>query len=460
MKAPRVMLLACAILAAAAAAHAQQCTPDDTYDTCYAKFNPTAAAQAAANVGATTTSTPTAPTLAAATVLKDFLSVFGTGVDIGQVSTSTNVVTLYWNVPFPFVEDNDKVQFQTLFTDSDLAADVQTALGTNTAAAKSKLTNFDDVTGIASYEPVNARLGRSIAAHTDFLDALNATESTAGARRARSFALLLLAWDKQHPDAAPFSESTKFSTIGDAATQNAFIAQAQANAAADLVSTTKTTKMVTALTQLINNQPQAYASAQYHYRNALVGPDELSFKGTLEISPNSLNAFLKKNADVCKMTGTRTVVNADSCTDRLTAFADANGSVPASDRLSLAITYDQARADSVDLTTYGVVPPNTPIVRASTHSLIYSLGWGRPVQNPNLKNSRIDVGVNYENVSNDPTKRDRFVASVTFSQKLSDSMTLPLSVTYANHAKYLTDPDRKLGIHFGISYKIVNTSGK
>jgi hypothetical protein len=38
-------------------------------------------------------------------------------------------------------------------------------------------------------------------------------------------------------------------------------------------------------------------------------------------------------------------------------------------------------------------------------------------------------------------------------------MTLPLSITYANHTQYIPQTDRRVGIHFGVSYKITNSGG-
>ncbi|MGH9421815.1 MAG: hypothetical protein ACRD3J_17695, partial [Thermoanaerobaculia bacterium] len=61
------------------------------------------------------------------------------------------------------------------------------------------------------------------------------------------------------------------------------------------------------------------------------------------------------------------------------------------------------------------------------------------------------------NISNDPSKKDQFVASLTFSQKVSDTLTMPLSIVYANHADYLPQTDKRLGVHFGVSYKVPNS---
>jgi len=100
-------------------------------------------------------------------------------------------------------------------------------------------------------------------------------------------------------------------------------------------------------------------SGTYHYRNALVGPDEWSVKATFEIGPKSLNRFLRGNDDVC---GALTVVEkpdadrgavtaaektaAQKCVTRLVSFAgvdDPSRQPDAGDRLSFAIEYRQAK---------------------------------------------------------------------------------------------------------------------
>ena len=59
------------------------------------------------------------------------------------------------------------------------------------------------------------------------------------------------------------------------------------------------------------------------------------------------------------------------------------------------------------------------------------------IWNPIPPEGRIDLAFNYDDVSGDPKLDDRWVGSVTYTQKLTDSFTLPLSLVYANHEKYL-----------------------
>jgi hypothetical protein len=453
----RLIFLASLAFFAASSVNAQQCTSTDTTLTCFRKYNSLAVATAQA-VATTNTGTPTATTLATATALRDFLSFFSAGVDAGTVIENGTSVTLDWNLPFPFVEDNDKVKVQTFFSDPSLAADVQTPLGSNATAAKSTLTNFDDVSTLISYDPVNQHLGRSIAPHVKLFDALNPNAATLFAVFAQTLHVNKAALPEN------FDQNTPFSAVTDVTLQQTIISQLETAAAAQKSAVTISTAMLKALTQLINNQPQAYVAGIYHYRNKLVGPDEFSVKGTFELSPKSLNRFLKNNADVCAKAVTGVAdANATVCQSRMVSFAavgDPSAQPSASDRLSFAIEYKQAKSESVDLTKFMVVPPNTPVLRPGTHSIVYSLTYGHPITSTKIKDARLDLAVNYANISNDPTMKDRFVASLTFSQKISDTMTLPLSITYANHTQYLPQTDRRMGVHFGISYKIPNTTAQ
>jgi hypothetical protein len=445
------------MMVVASSAIAQQCTPDDTLLICWRKYN-SLAAKTAQYVATTNTGTPSATTQAAATALRDFQSFFSAGFDAGTIIENATSVTLDWNIPFPFVENDDRVKVQTFFTDPSLAADVATPLGSYSPTAKSQLTNFDDVTTLISYSPVNQHFGRSIAPHIDFLRYLEASANSDPAAELAKIGQLLA--DVPQTILA----GSKFSEISDPAQQAAVIAQVEAAASAEAKSATRTTAIVKALTKVINNQPQAYAGGTYHYRNALVGPDEMSVKGTFELSPKSLNRFLKSNDSVCDpakntTSGKASAANAAACVSRLVAFSDAASQASAGDRLAFAIEYKRARGESVDISKFMVAPPNTPVVRPETTSFIYSLTYGHPLTNAKIKDVRVDVAVNYTNISNDPTMKDRFVASVTFSQKVSDTMTLPLSITYANHTQYIPQTDRRVGIHFGVSYKIANSGG-
>ena len=70
------------------------------------------------------------------------------------------------------------------------------------------------------------------------------------------------------------------------------------------------------------------------------------------------------------------------------------------------------------------------------------------------RESRLDFTGSYEDVSGDPNRDNRFVASITLTQEINDNFNLPITLSYANKEKYLTDVDKKLSVNFGVSYKL------
>jgi hypothetical protein len=190
----------------------------------------------------------------------------------------------------------------------------------------------------------------------------------------------------------------------------------------------------------------------------------------------------KADADSAKATANLEKATADSaasaaaissmnaCVSSLNTFA---AKAASSDRFSLAIQYDRTDATAVDLPQYTVnytVP--------SGHKFTYSVIYGRPMSVRQPADGRVDFSVNYEDTkvvkaedvvslsrrvpldtaaATTVPPRDRLVASVTFTQKLSDTMSIPVSLIYANHAQFLSNVDKKLNVHFGLIYKLPTT---
>lgn len=67
---------------------------------------------------------------------------------------------------------------------------------------------------------------------------------------------------------------------------------------------------------------------------------------------------------------------------------------------------------------------------------------------------KIHASAEYIDVSDDPQRRDRLVGQLTYEIPLTASATLPLSISYANHSKYLGEVDDEFSAHFGLSYSI------
>jgi hypothetical protein len=207
---------------------------------------------------------------------------------------------------------------------------------------------------------------------------------------------------------------------------------------------------------LLNNQPQLYGSVLYRARRSVAGPNERSARITYEMGRRNLNRFYHDNK-TC-----RSLTNAAECAEKLETFAGTTMNEDPADRLTISAEYRTSDGRAVALPDYGV-----SFTSSRAHSLVYSLAYGR--DHMMNRNGRIDLAVNYEDTAVSKTTdlipteaiidaskaiRDRFVASATYTYKITDNMALPLSLIYANHAAYLGDVDRRLNAHIGVTFKM------
>ena len=435
------------------------CTEADTPLSCFDKFmapekaaketqatNATQKEVATANTGATTLSSPSS------TALKDFLSFFAASVDSAVVSEKGNALTLDWNLPFPIIDKNERtLKFQATFSKPEVSSDVSNALSANSSAMttlNNSLSNTDDIAGSLTYSPVNQSYGRSITPNLSlFRPMILAILNNDAIKDARDKGLRKVLKDhKELVDA-----KTPFTAIKDSDQRDEAIAAMQAAAQAASASFKRIDTLVKNFARLLNNQPQIYGSVVYHDRKDIVGPSTVSGKFTYEIGTANLNRFRAANNGKCSEASI--AANAVTCLTELDNFTKQNGGLEAesTDRLTLSAEYQQSRANRVDLSAYSITDP---LVTSHTHSLVYSAKYGRSMITTNGRDGRIDLTAYYENYSNDPMKKDRFVGSVTFTQKITETMSIPLSLIYANHSQFLSDVDRKLNVHFGLTYKL------
>lgn len=67
---------------------------------------------------------------------------------------------------------------------------------------------------------------------------------------------------------------------------------------------------------------------------------------------------------------------------------------------------------------------------------------------------RFHASLEYVDVSDDPQRQDRGVAKLTYDLPITSTITVPLSLTYANHAEFLGEHDEQFSAHLGFSYKL------
>jgi hypothetical protein len=444
-------------VAIASGVAAQQQTPtcdaNDTPVTCLNKFLPSVAAAteqtlsqvAAANTGVTNLVSPST------SALKDFLSAFSASVESATVTESGNAITLDTNLPAPLHADAHKLKLQIVIATPQLDSQIVTALGSNAAqinTLENELSSTDDVTGSLSYNPATTRIGRSIAPHGDFFSALVAATfpPQASIDQARRDAIR----------AANITDpSLPFSAIADV-TARANAIQAFQNTGSALSGALKTTEtMRNAFALLLSNQPQAFASALYHYRGELVGPSEYALKATYEASTRNLHSFYKLYR-TCTPDTFRNIAAAEKattagdCLTKLQQYAAPLANKESGARLSFSLEYKKSDARSYAL------PENLgAVTNAESKSTMATLTLGLvPMGRATSTTGRLDFSASYEDVSGDPLKDDRFVASATYTQKINDMLSIPISLVYANHDQYLSNVNEKLNAHFGLIYKL------
>jgi hypothetical protein len=170
----------------------------------------------------------------------------------------------------------------------------------------------------------------------------------------------------------------------------------------------------------LNSANKFYLSALCRVRHNTAGPDLATLRGTYEWGSS----------------GQQTASGAQR--DRQTRVAAA-----------AELTFTKAN---------NVILPKYDLALHAPHEHVYAVNasWGATIYHGADvdRNGRLEFGARFEDVTGDPSKRNRIVGVLTYTQKVNSTTSLPIAVTYANHPNDVTDVDRRLGVHFGLSYKL------
>ena len=200
----------------------------------------------------------------------------------------------------------------------------------------------------------------------------------------------------------------------------------------------------------VNNMSQLHASASHRFRDELAGPDLFSVRVTYELGLAGLRSLEKRLRSECGVDEESDPFAA--CPgDALARGLEAWSNEAADHRFSFSLEY--RRADDLRVLRPGLGLDFT----ADTHrSLVASAAYGRRLGGAATA-PRLDFQVSFEDVDDDPARRDRGTASLVLSHRLTDRMTLPLGLLYANHSRFLEGEDDKLSAHLGVRYKLQNS---
>ena len=442
-----------------------KCALSDTPSDCFHRFVPKLPEVAAssakeaqsqvnnANSGLTTLVS------SSGSAVNDFLSRLVGSLQTSSLSQNGQTWTFDWD---PNLGKDGQLKLQTVLVDPKVSSQVSTALASNPAAVTAlndDLTATDDVTFSLSWSLVSRTYGRSIDPHRDVFSTLLAgvMPDTAATDDAMFVAL-------QGAGITTSSFNTKFQDMaaGDQTKQLAALNAVEAASRNGQLALDAATALTHSFAKMLHNQPQIYVSGMITNRTAVVGPNEIIAKGTFEYGFRNLHNFFRTYRSTCDEI-TLTAASAPQCATMLEKYAGDTGGPDAgsdSGRLAISVEYHKADANKVDLPQYSV-----NLSTKAGHSLIAELTYGRTIApRPDRKSGRIDVAVSYQDIQNaaaipsisNPSGdvKDQFLASITYTQKISDTVSFPISLVYANHASYLPSVDRKLNANFGIQYKM------
>jgi hypothetical protein len=199
--------------------------------------------------------------------------------------------------------------------------------------------------------------------------------------------------------------------------------------------------------ELVNNQPQLTASAEFRERDDLVGVREQAIKVAYEFGRASVGDFEKTEGSQCNG-AMSDVANAQRCLNAYRQYIESHADyLRNADRFVAGLSY-------VDLGDYSFTQNGVNVARSGSNRLDLSVGYGRTLRALGAdRDSRFDFVAKYEDYSDDPDRRDRLLATLTFTTKLN-GFSIPVALVYANHGQFMPEVDEELSAHIGFKFNL------
>ena len=462
------------LVALAPASLAQTCEQNETIAQCMAKFVPAvsgdetsdAAADADAekseDAAATAATGLTNVTSASESPLKDFLTLFAASLETATTAEEGQAFTFDWNPRLAFAPHLG-AKLQASFAETKLNEDVSKSLAASTEKLKElqdSLEFGDDTTLSGFLEPESATHGRSIEAQRAWFRIMR--DAVLEPRLAEDLELMAL-MDKLGivSQRQRFENDANGVKLTDQAMIDSRIAQfvelfqsrKEARAGRDA--------FFMAFAKLLNNQPQFYGAVIYHARRNVIGPNEWSGKLTYEYAGNNLNHFRKDNPD-CTVAELNKITDraarkaaAEDCVTELKDFAGKTHT--GIERISFSVEAHKVNRRWINDSGLGLdlgFPP--------TRSFVGTLSFGTttaPVlplrtEKTGVGDARVDFTAKYELPENNDKDTRGFVGSLTYTQKISETFSLPISLVYSDHESDLLNVQKRFSTKFGLMYKL------
>ncbi|HEX7185449.1 MAG TPA: hypothetical protein VF756_26740 [Thermoanaerobaculia bacterium] len=200
--------------------------------------------------------------------------------------------------------------------------------------------------------------------------------------------------------------------------------------------------------KLLDNQPQFHLTADKKLRESLVGPEELAVKVTYEWSAVNFNAAMSEDCHRALDVSQPDNNKVRSCLSEYESFVKGNADgIENGNRFSFSGEYVEIDEDTIDAGLDGIAP----IVLEKSHKLVIYAGWSRDFTLGDGEPISFDLVAEYEDISDDPLRRDRGIASLTFTRQFG-GVSIPFGIVYATHSEFLTDVDEQLSAHVGLRF--------
>jgi hypothetical protein len=208
-----------------------------------------------------------------------------------------------------------------------------------------------------------------------------------------------------------------------------------------------------ALADLIEGEPKLTAEGSFRRRTGAAGPSEGTFSLRYAFGSVSYRSMKNWAKQAGKMTGpNKDVLPASAVQEYLNTRP---ASIP-----DFSVTFDYTKTQDFHFPLPGDEALDTP----GSHKLSATLHGG--MYFGKTRAGRLEVDASYDDVTDDPTRQDRFVASLSWIESLTAPLAkvvggsqLVVKLVYANKPEFLGDGDKDLGVRFGLKWSVGGTSG-
>jgi hypothetical protein len=313
-------------------------------------------------------------------------------------------------------------------------------------ALKAGIAANDDVTISISLSPASKRAGRDPSFHSELWSAFLSTALSAQGSPGPAE----MQYRELVGKLGAVSVDEGFGKIPDAKVRAEFVAAYEEKeretyrSTSSLRQSLKETGFFSALDLLANNPQWSFVSS-YRLRDDVTGPNEWSAKFQYEIgwpNLNSATTFARCNNDASCV---------QSNLARYLVAPETQRTLRAAPRIAISAAYTQRKRYTFEL-------PSTVFTyeERSYRSLVGSVAYGQFLTGKpgDAVRMRLDVKFDYEDVSNDPQRNNRGVASANVTYPVADGFFISVGAVYATKPEFRGDVDKELSARAGLTYKL------